>query len=50
MYDEREFWRIEAETNSIRHNIINLIFLLDTSGSMVRQADKRSECRNVRFD
>ncbi len=34
MYDEREFWRIEAETNSIRHNIINLIFLLDTSGSM----------------
>lgn len=34
MYDEQEFWRIEAETNSIRHNIINLIFLLDTSGSM----------------
>ena len=34
MYDEREFCRIEAETNSIRHNIINLIFLLDTSDSM----------------
>lgn len=34
MYDEQEFWRIEAETNSIRHNLINLIFLLDTSGSM----------------
>ena len=34
MYDESEFWRIEAETNSIRHNIISLILLLDTSGSM----------------
>lgn len=49
MYDEREFWRIEAETNSIRQH-----YQFDIPAGhfrlYVRQADKRSECRNVRFD
>ena len=32
--DEETVWRREAELTAIRHSIINLILLLDTSGSM----------------
>ena len=43
--DFGDFFQKEAEINAIRHNIINLIILLDTSGSM--HGNRINEVNNV---